>query len=70
MVKDHHRRPLNTRQRSDAIDCREKMAAAGLQEVYWHGRCEPEKVTTGTYQVEAGKGGMFALVSAGIRSAG
>jgi len=43
---------------SHAID---KIHAAGLLDVYWHGKCEAEKVTTGTYQVK-GLGGMFALV--------
>lgn len=55
------KRPVTVRARSDAMDCREKMTAAGLQEVYWHGKCEAEKVTTGTFHVE-GPGGMFALV--------
>lgn len=44
------------------MDCRERMSQAGLEQVYWHGKCEAEKVATGTYQVE-GRGGMFALVS-------
>ena len=34
------KRPVNVRQRSDAMDCREKMAQAGLEQVYWHGKCE------------------------------
>ena len=42
-------------------DCIEKMHGAGLLDVYWHGKCDAEKVTTGTYQVK-GQGGMFALV--------
>lgn len=33
----------------------------GLIDVYWHGKCEAEKVTTGSYNVK-GQGGMFALV--------
>lgn len=37
------------------------MHAAGLLDVYWHGKCDAEKVTTGTYKV-TGQGGMFALV--------
>lgn len=42
-------------------DCIEKLHGAGLLDVYWHGKCDAEKVTTGTYQVK-GQGGMFALV--------
>ncbi|KAF8458141.1 Oxysterol-binding protein-domain-containing protein [Terfezia claveryi] len=42
-------------------DCIEKLHGAGLLDVYWHGKCDAEKVTTGTYQV-TGQGGMFALV--------
>jgi hypothetical protein len=50
--------PRNRNSGGDAID---KIHAAGLLDVYWHGKCEAEKVTTGTYQVK-GQGGMFALV--------
>lgn len=42
----------------------EKLHTVGLINVYWHGKCEAEKVTTGTYHVK-GQGGMFALVSSG-----
>ncbi|KAF8540568.1 Oxysterol-binding protein-domain-containing protein [Trichophaea hybrida] len=58
-VKESRSRPLQNRNSGgDAID---KIHAAGLLDVYWHGKCEAEKVTTGTYQVK-GQGGMFALV--------
>ncbi|KAL7273748.1 Oxysterol-binding protein 3 [Rhizina undulata] len=52
------RRPSAARQ-GDAI---ERLHAAGLLDVYWHGKCEAEKVATGTHQVKPGQGGMFALV--------
>ena len=45
----------------------EKLHAVGLINVYWHGKCEAEKVTTGTYHVR-GQGGMFALVGSGTPS--
>lgn len=54
-------RPKTARNRNSEGDAIDKIHAAGLQDVYWHGKCEAEKVTTGTYQVK-GAGGMFALV--------
>jgi hypothetical protein len=57
-IKDRKPIPRNRNTEGDAI---EKIHAAGLLDVYWHGKCEAEKVTTGAYQV-TGKGGMFALV--------
>ena len=48
-------------------DCMEKLHAVGLINVYWHGKCEAEKVTTGTYHVRV-QGGMFALVGSGTPS--
>ena len=64
-------RPVSSRGRAPSAteakyegDCIEKLHAVGLLDVYWHGKCEPEKVTTGSYQVK-GQGGMFALVSFG-----
>jgi hypothetical protein len=57
-VREQRPKPRSRNSESDAI---EKIHAAGLLDVYWHGKCEAEKVTTGTYQVK-GQGGMFALV--------
>lgn len=48
------------RSRSNEGDCIERLHTAGLLDVYWHGKCEAEKITTGTYAVK--EGGMFALV--------
>ncbi|RPA75371.1 hypothetical protein BJ508DRAFT_332179 [Ascobolus immersus RN42] len=42
-------------------DCVEKLHQAGLLDVYWHGKCEADKATTGTYRNKGGEG-MFALV--------
>ncbi|KAG0641745.1 Oxysterol-binding protein-domain-containing protein [Tuber brumale] len=54
------KRPGSSRARSNEGDCIERLHAAGLLDVYWHGKVEAERVTTGTYQVK--EGGMFALV--------
>ncbi|KAI5811717.1 Oxysterol-binding protein-domain-containing protein [Peziza echinospora] len=61
-------RPVSSRGRATSSsenkyegDCIDRLHAVGLLDVYWHGKCEPEKVTTGSYQVK-GQGGMFALV--------
>lgn len=59
-VSTKDRRPTVPRARSNEGDCIERLHAAGLLDVYWHGKCEAEKVTTGTYAVK--EGGMFALV--------
>ncbi|KAI5853243.1 Oxysterol-binding protein-domain-containing protein [Morchella snyderi] len=59
-ISTKERRPANSRGRSNEGDCIEKLHAAGLLDVYWHGKCEAEKVTTGTYAVK--EGGMYALV--------
>ena len=40
----------------------EKLSAIGLKQVYWHGKCEAEMVSMGTYDVPAGEGGMYGLV--------
>jgi hypothetical protein len=55
------KRPTTARQRSNEGDCIERLHAAGLLDVYWHGKCEADKVATGTYKVK-GAGGMYALV--------
>lgn len=54
------RRPSSSRSKSNEGDCIERLHAAGLLDVYWHGKVEADKVTTGTFQVK--EGGMFALV--------
>ncbi|KAI5805800.1 Oxysterol-binding protein-domain-containing protein [Geopyxis carbonaria] len=59
-IKDF-KRPTNNRQKSNEGDAIDRLHAAGLLDVYWHGKCEAEKVTTGFYQIK-GQGGMFALV--------
>jgi hypothetical protein len=40
----------------------EKLSAIGLKQVQWHGKCEADQVSVGTYDVPAGEGGMYGLV--------
>ena len=40
----------------------EKLKAIGLQLVSWHGTCEANQISSGTYGVPKGEGGMYALV--------
>ncbi|MCJ1442543.1 MAG: hypothetical protein MMC23_003039 [Stictis urceolatum] len=40
----------------------EKLKSIGLKLVNWHGTCEANQVTTGTYNVAKTEGGMYALV--------
>ena len=40
----------------------EKLKSIGLIPISWHGTCEPNKVSMGTYDVPVNEGGMYALV--------
>jgi hypothetical protein len=40
----------------------EKLSALGLKQVQWHGKCEADQVSLGTYNVPTGEGGMYGLV--------
>ncbi|KAL5118842.1 Oxysterol-binding protein 3 [Pleosporales sp. CAS-2024a] len=48
--------------RTDRSAVLDKLAAIGLKQVQWHGKCEADQVSLGTYHVPAGEGGMYALV--------
>jgi hypothetical protein len=48
--------------RNDKTIVFEKMAASGLKQIHWAGRCDAEQVSIGTYDVPEGEGGMYALV--------
>ncbi|KAF2036683.1 hypothetical protein EK21DRAFT_52023 [Setomelanomma holmii] len=48
--------------RNDRTVVMEKLAAIGLKQVQWHGKCEADQVSVGTYDVPAGEGGMYGLV--------
>ena len=48
--------------RNDRTVVLEKLAALGLKQVHWHGKCEADLVTMGTYDIPPGEGGMYGLV--------
>ncbi|RMZ67626.1 oxysterol binding [Pyrenophora seminiperda CCB06] len=48
--------------RNDRTVVLEKLSAIGLKQVHWHGKCEADLVSMGTYDVPAGEGGMYGLV--------
>ncbi|KNG51534.1 oxysterol binding protein [Stemphylium lycopersici] len=48
--------------RNDRTVVLEKLSAIGLKQVHWHGKCEADLVSMGTYDVPPGEGGMYGLV--------
>lgn len=38
------------------------LTGKGFIPIFWHGKCEADKVSIGTYDVHAGEGGMYGLV--------
>ncbi len=48
--------------RNDRSIVHEKLSAIGLKQVQWHGKCEADQVSMGTYAVPPGEGGMYGLV--------
>jgi len=48
--------------RNDKTLVFEKLSAIGLKQVQWHGKCEADQVSLGTYDVPPGEGGMYGLV--------
>ncbi|KAI4925375.1 hypothetical protein J4E85_007254 [Alternaria conjuncta] len=48
--------------RNDRTVVLDKLAAIGLRQVHWHGKCEADLVSMGTYDVPPGEGGMYGLV--------
>lgn len=48
--------------RNDRTFVLEKLSALGLKQVQWHGKCEADQVSIGTFDVPAGEGGMYGLV--------
>ena len=47
---------------NDTSTAQEELKAKGFIPVLWHGKCEAEKVTLGTYPVPSGCGGMYGLI--------
>jgi oxysterol-binding protein-related protein 3/6/7 len=48
--------------RKDSSTAQEQLITKGFLVVKWHGKCEADKVSMGTYDVPPGQGGMFGLV--------
>ncbi|KFY74561.1 hypothetical protein V499_05417, partial [Pseudogymnoascus sp. VKM F-103] len=48
--------------RNDLSTAEVQLKAKGFIPVEWYGKCDADKVTIGTYAVNAGNGGMFGLV--------
>ncbi|KAF1845421.1 oxysterol binding protein-like protein [Cucurbitaria berberidis CBS 394.84] len=48
--------------RNDRTVVLEKLSAIGLKQVQWHGKCEADQVSIGTFDVPMGEGGMYGLV--------
>ncbi|KAK8049344.1 Oxysterol [Apiospora phragmitis] len=48
--------------RRDASSAEEQLQNKGFAIMKWHGKCEADKVSMGTYDVLAGEGAMFGLV--------
>ncbi|KAF2642775.1 hypothetical protein P280DRAFT_468085 [Massarina eburnea CBS 473.64] len=48
--------------RNDKSSVLEKLAAIGLKQVHWLGKCDADKVSMGTHDVTEGEGGMYGLV--------
>ncbi|ORY65466.1 oxysterol-binding protein [Pseudomassariella vexata] len=46
----------------DNSTAQEQLASKGFIPMKWHGKCEADKVSMGTYDVQQGEGGMFGLV--------
>ncbi|KAK7746421.1 Oxysterol-binding protein 3 [Cytospora paraplurivora] len=43
-------------------NAQEQLIKKGFNVVEWHGKCEADKVSTGTFDVGSGDGGMFGLI--------
>lgn len=48
--------------KKDAGTAQEQLRKKGFKLVDWHGKCDADKVTIGTFDVQADNGGMFGLV--------
>lgn len=55
-------RRLSSARNDNASTAIEQLRTKGFTTVEWHGKCEADKVSKGTYAVLAGHGGMYGLV--------
>lgn len=59
---DHTQPDQSTSRHASSTAATEKLKSIGLKCISWHGTCEANRVSTGTYDVPKGEGGMYALV--------
>lgn len=59
---DHTQPDHSTARHASSTAATEKLKSIGLKSISWHGTCEANRVSTGTYDVPKGEGGMYALV--------
>lgn len=48
--------------KKDSSTAQEQLTKKGFSVITWHGKCEADKVSMGTYDVDHGNGGMFGLI--------
>ncbi|KAI1081364.1 Oxysterol-binding protein-domain-containing protein [Whalleya microplaca] len=48
--------------KKDASTAQDQLASKGFIPIKWHGKCEADKVSMGTYDVVKGHGGMYGLI--------
>ncbi|KAI0008118.1 Oxysterol-binding protein-domain-containing protein [Xylariaceae sp. FL0662B] len=48
--------------KKDASTAQEQLASKGFIPIKWHGKCEADKVSMGTWDVAKGNGGMYGLI--------
>lgn len=48
--------------KKDNSNAQEQLVKKGFTVISWHGKCEADKVSMGTYDVDHGQGGMFGLI--------
>ncbi|KUI56694.1 hypothetical protein VP1G_04035 [Cytospora mali] len=48
--------------KKDSSTAQDQLTKKGFRVVHWHGKCEADKVSTGTYDVDNEQGGMFGLI--------
>lgn len=61
-VRLDHTQPDQLASRNASSTAIEKLKSIGLISIHWYGTCEANRVSTGTYDVPKGDGGMYALV--------
>lgn len=48
--------------KKDSSNAQEQLTKKGFRVVHWHGKCEADKVSTGTWDVDRDHGGMYGLI--------